>query len=161
MRVAALEAKVAAIHDGLRRAVDRDLLRGSHPDLDLASHAAISAGRTHRPQARISHRAVDVADRGLADRKRGGLRSRALFLDWVDDLRDVMVFAPFVELEAVEEVWLTVDEAAELIGRAPRTVRLWAKQGTIRARPDGTRWLIPESACHPATPRQSTARRAA
>jgi excisionase family DNA binding protein len=46
--------------------------------------------------------------------------------------------------------WATPEQAAEILGKTPKTVRRWAASGRLRATREGSRWRIDRAAL-PAT----------
>lgn len=51
--------------------------------------------------------------------------------------------------------WATPEQAAEILGTTPKTVRRWAASGRLRARREGSRWRIERAslpAVKPASP---------
>ncbi len=42
--------------------------------------------------------------------------------------------------------WATPEQAAEILGRTPKTVRRWAASGRLRATREGSRWKIDRAA---------------
>jgi excisionase family DNA binding protein len=42
--------------------------------------------------------------------------------------------------------WATPEQAAEILGRTPKTIRRWAASGRLRASREGSRWRIDRAA---------------
>jgi excisionase family DNA binding protein len=42
--------------------------------------------------------------------------------------------------------WATPEQAAEILGKTPKTVRRWAASGRLRATREGSRWRIDRAA---------------